>query len=72
MVPSRLVALMVNNTKPWLMDVSEYLQNSIILFGMDSRVKYHRKFYFMVPQEGSAKLRGRLTQNNMISFCIIC
>lgn len=56
MVPRQSCAPMVSNTKSLLTFVSGgYLQNSVILFGMDSRVKYHRKFYFMVPQEGTAK-----------------
>lgn len=53
-------ALTVSNTKSWLTFVSGgYLQNSVRLFGRESGVKYHRKFYFMVPQKGTAKLYCR-------------
>lgn len=59
MVPPQSVALMLSISKPWLRFVSGgYLQNSV-LFGMDSGVKYHRKFHFLVPQEGTAKLHYR-------------
>ena len=60
MVPPQSVALMFSNAKSWLMFVSgRYLQNSVVLFGVNSGVKYHREFYFMVPQEGTAKLHYR-------------
>lgn len=60
MVPTQSVYSWSVTPNPGLpLSPEDICKHGVTFFGLNSGMKYHRKSYFMVPQEGTTKLHYR-------------